>query len=87
MNTRSNAMSGSPIASQVAATVSISASQRFYWPVRRELWENRSIYIAPLAVAGTALFAFCQFVCGHLGSAAAARPGASSTTTSTWRLV
>src|SRR5437660_1706471 len=22
-----------------------------YWSVRRELWENRSIYIAPLAVA------------------------------------
>ncbi len=59
MNTRANAMSGSPIASQVAATVSISESQRFYWQVRRELWENRSIYIAPLAVAGTALFAFC----------------------------
>jgi ABC-2 type transport system permease protein len=26
--------------------------------VRRELWENRSIYIAPLAVAGVTLFAF-----------------------------
>ena len=30
-----------------------------YWLVRRELWEYRSIYIAPLAVAGVALFAFC----------------------------
>jgi ABC-2 type transport system permease protein len=29
-----------------------------YWSVRRELWENRSVYIAPLAVAGVALFAF-----------------------------
>jgi ABC-2 type transport system permease protein len=29
-----------------------------YWSVRRELWENRSIYIAPLAVAAVALFAF-----------------------------
>jgi ABC-2 type transport system permease protein len=29
-----------------------------YWSVRRELWENRSIYVAPLAVAGVALFAF-----------------------------
>ena len=28
-----------------------------YWSLRRELWENRSIYIAPLAVAGLALFA------------------------------
>ena len=29
-----------------------------YWSVRRELWENRSIYIAPLAVAAVALLAF-----------------------------
>ncbi|HVG07067.1 MAG TPA: ABC transporter permease [Thermoanaerobaculia bacterium] len=29
-----------------------------YWSVRRELWENRSIYIAPLVVAGFSLFAF-----------------------------
>jgi ABC-2 type transport system permease protein len=29
-----------------------------YWSVRRELWENRSIYIAPLAVAGLILFGF-----------------------------
>jgi ABC-2 type transport system permease protein len=29
----------------------------FYWSVRRELWENRSITIAPLAVAALVLFA------------------------------
>jgi ABC-2 type transport system permease protein len=29
-----------------------------YWSVRRELWENRSIYIAPLAVAALGLFGF-----------------------------
>jgi len=29
-----------------------------YWSVRRELWENRSIYIAPLAVAAVVLFGF-----------------------------
>src|SRR5262249_34417013 len=29
-----------------------------YWSVRRELWENRSIYAAPLAVAGVILFSF-----------------------------
>jgi len=28
-----------------------------YWSVRRELWENRSIYIAPLVVAAIVLFA------------------------------
>jgi len=30
-------------------------TQPFYWSVRRELWENRSIYIAPLAVAALVL--------------------------------
>jgi ABC-2 type transport system permease protein len=29
----------------------MSATRPLYWSVRRELWENRSIYIAPLAVA------------------------------------
>lgn len=28
----------------------------FYWSVRRELWENRAIYMAPLVIAGIALF-------------------------------
>jgi ABC-2 type transport system permease protein len=30
----------------------------FIWSVRRELWENRSVWIAPLAVAGVAVLAF-----------------------------
>src|SRR2546430_6295162 len=30
----------------------------FYWSVWRELWENRSIYIAPLIVATVVLFGF-----------------------------
>jgi ABC-2 type transport system permease protein len=29
-----------------------------YWSVRRELWENRSIYIAPLVAAAVILFGF-----------------------------
>jgi ABC-2 type transport system permease protein len=29
-----------------------------YWSVRRELWESRSIYIAPLAVAGLIVLGF-----------------------------
>lgn len=29
-----------------------------WWSVRRELWENRSIYLAPLAVAGVSLVGF-----------------------------
>jgi ABC-2 type transport system permease protein len=30
----------------------------FYWSVRRELWENRSLYLAPLTVAGVIVIGF-----------------------------
>src|SRR5205823_1895702 len=36
----------------------ITATQPMYWSVRRELWENRSIYVAPLIVAVVVLFGF-----------------------------
>src|SRR5437764_6370110 len=32
--------------------------QPFYWSVHRELWENRSIYVAPILVAVVVLFGF-----------------------------
>src|SRR5437867_4512043 len=35
-----------------------SSTQPFYWSVRRELWENRSVYVAPLIVAVVVLFGF-----------------------------
>ena len=50
MNTQSNTMAES-FDTQRTAPATISASRTFYWSVRRELWENRSIYLAPLAVA------------------------------------
>jgi ABC-2 type transport system permease protein len=58
MNTQSDAMSESPLESRVIAAAAMSATQPLYWSIRRELWENRFIYIAPLAVAGVVLFAF-----------------------------
>jgi len=58
MNTESNAIPEFPIEARVAAPTVISEAQRMYWSVRRELWENRSIYIAPLAVATLALVSF-----------------------------
>jgi ABC-2 type transport system permease protein len=51
-------MPGTPLESQVTAPAVITASQCMYWLVRRELWEYRSIYIAPLAAAAVFLFAF-----------------------------
>src|SRR3954471_2721694 len=58
MNTQSNAVPESSFQSQGVAPAVISQPQIMYWSVRRELWENRSIYIAPLAVAAAVLFAF-----------------------------
>ena len=58
MTTPSNAMPGSRLESHTAAPADISGAQRFYWSVRRELWEYRSIYIAPLAAAGVFLVGF-----------------------------
>lgn len=58
MNTQSNAMPESPLESQVSAPAVISVTRRMYWSVRRELWESRSIYIAPLAAAAVFLFGF-----------------------------
>src|SRR5437660_11102373 len=40
------------------AEAAIPATRRWYWAVRRELWESRSIYLAPLAVAGLILVGF-----------------------------
>ncbi len=57
MNTESNAMPES-FDSQRTAPAAMSATRPLYWSVRRELWENRSIYIAPLAVAAVTLFGF-----------------------------
>ena len=58
MNTESNAVSESPLDSQVIAPAAMSATRPMYWSVRRELWENRSIYIAPLAAAAVAMLGF-----------------------------
>src|SRR6202022_2694551 len=56
MNTQSEAMA--PLEANVTVPVVIPASRRLYWSVRRELWENRAIYIAPLAVAALFVVAF-----------------------------
>ena len=52
MNTQSNV----PNESQPNSTGAVPAKRPFYWSVWREVWENHSIYIAPLIVAGVVLF-------------------------------
>jgi len=58
MNIQSNTMPESSFDGQSGAPAAVSAARLAYWSIRRELWENRSIYIAPLVVAGVALLAF-----------------------------
>jgi ABC-2 type transport system permease protein len=41
-----------------AVTPTISSTRPLYWSVRRELWENRSLYIVPLIVAAFEVFGF-----------------------------
>jgi ABC-2 type transport system permease protein len=58
MNSQSDAMPESHAQSQAIAAAAFPMTRPLYWSVRREFWENRSIYIAPLAVAAVALFGF-----------------------------
>ncbi len=54
MSTQPNALSQTPAA--------VPVTQQLFWSIRRELWEYRSIYIAPLAVAGVYLFGFLFYL-------------------------
>ena len=58
MNAQSNAMAESSIQSQGTTPAAVLAARAMYWSVRREIWENRSVYIAPLAAAAIFLFGF-----------------------------
>jgi ABC-2 type transport system permease protein len=57
MNTESNVMPQS-IDLPGIPPAAMAAPRPFYWSLRREFWENRWIYIAPLVVAGVFLFGF-----------------------------
>src|SRR6476660_1537733 len=58
MNTQSSSAMPGAFASPASEPRAISATQHFYWCLRRELWENRFLYIAPLAAAALFLFGF-----------------------------
>ncbi|MGA7157414.1 MAG: ABC transporter permease [Acidobacteriaceae bacterium] len=56
-NTLTNALPEA-VSEAAAPARSINELQRLVWCVRREIWENRSIYIAPLAVAALIILGF-----------------------------
>ena len=58
MNTQSNAVPESPLDSQAVTPATMTSPRPLYWSIRRELWENRSIYIAPLVVAAVQVLGF-----------------------------
>src|SRR5688572_8652087 len=57
MTSPSNGVRGFPVDAERVAPAATPETRPFYWSVRREIWENRSIYIAPLIVAGFVLWA------------------------------
>jgi ABC-2 type transport system permease protein len=57
MNTPANAAPAS-LGTQTIPSAAFSMTRPFYWSVQRELWENRSIYVAPLAAAAIFLIGF-----------------------------
>jgi ABC-2 type transport system permease protein len=58
MNTQLNAIPDSLRDSAAAPPAALSETRPLYWSVRRELWENHSIYVAPLAIAAVYLLSF-----------------------------
>jgi ABC-2 type transport system permease protein len=57
MNTQSNSMPQS-FEANGTAPAAMSATRPIYWSIRREFWENRYLYVAPLAVASVFLFGY-----------------------------
>jgi len=55
---QSNVIPESSLRSQGIAAMAIPAARLMYWSVRRELWEIRAIYFAPVAVACVFLIGF-----------------------------
>ena len=58
MNTQSNTVPDVPSNSERIGSAAMSPNRPLYWSVRRELWENRSLYIVPLIVAVVQVFGF-----------------------------
>ena len=57
MNTQTNAVQQSVLQSARSEVRTDTPMRSFLWSVRREIWETRSIYLAPLAVSGLIIVA------------------------------
>jgi ABC-2 type transport system permease protein len=54
----SNAMPEAQANPQTLAVTTVSPAQKLLWSVRREIWENRYLYVAPMIVAGVTVVGF-----------------------------
>jgi ABC-2 type transport system permease protein len=52
MSAESNVVSDSRFGADAVAATRMAVTRPFYWSVRRELWENRSVYLPALVAAG-----------------------------------
>jgi len=74
VSTQSNVLPESSSQAQRITVAVFPAARLMYWSVRRELWENRAIYVAPVAIACLFLFGFSISIL-HLLVAMHAAPG------------
>ena len=58
MNTQADTLQESPVRAGVAGATPLSPFRLFGWSVRRELWDNQSLYLAPASVAVLFLLGF-----------------------------
>lgn len=58
MSTPANLLHDSPLPAEITPSSPISPARIFLWSVRRELWDNRSLYLAPAIVAVLVLLGF-----------------------------
>ena len=56
MNTATNTAADREL--QAGIAVPAAQPRPLYWSLRRELWENRSLTVAPVAIAALCFFAF-----------------------------
>ena len=67
MTSPSNGVSEFSVDREGVAPAVMTETRPLYWSVRRELWENRSIYVAPVVVASVFLFGFVLSTIGMPG--------------------
>ncbi|HEX2202630.1 MAG TPA: hypothetical protein VHG91_05015 [Longimicrobium sp.] len=71
MSAPSAAVHDADVEPREAAPAPPKRTRPFYWSVRRELWENRAVYLAPAGVAAFAVFALVL----HAGTMPSHMPG------------